>query len=170
MLELSGPWRCTEGVRVVVLLVLSLLMSCTAGAPEDARRPSGRPSVTPAPTSECPVTLPNRRTFGFGTERLWVVLWPRGHARARRFNVRPDGSLALKFPWTRGVRGELSITGRRLDAPAAPARARVPGGYGSVGFQSTAVVFPTPGCWEVTGEVGDASLRFVTRVSGPADA
>ena len=141
-------------------------VACTGGTPGDA----GRPTVKPVPISECPATLPNRRNFGFGTERLWVVLWPRGHARARRFNVRPDGSLALKFPWTRGVRGELSITGRRLDAPAAPARARVPDGYGSVGFQSTAVVFPTPGCWQVTGEVGDASLTFVTRVSGPADA
>jgi hypothetical protein len=34
------------------------------------------------------------------------------------------------------------------------------------------VIFPTPGCWEVTGRIGDASVAFVTRVvkigDGPA--
>jgi hypothetical protein len=84
--------------------------------------------------------------------------------------VRPDGSYVVKFPWTRGVPGRLVITGRQLDGDAAALRARVPDGYGRTGFQSSAVIVPTPGCWEVTGRVGGASLTFVTEVAtaGPA--
>ncbi|PYV41517.1 MAG: hypothetical protein DMG06_16860 [Acidobacteria bacterium] len=29
---------------------------------------------------------------------------------------------------------------------------------------ATALIFPTPGCWEVTGRVGQGSLTFVTQV------
>jgi len=31
-------------------------------------------------------------------------------------------------------------------------------------MQPTELIFPTEGCWEVTGRVGDASLTFVTLV------
>ncbi len=44
-----------------------------------------------------------------------------------------------------------------------------------IGFQATHVIFPTPGCWEVTAQVGerrDSKITFVTRVvrigEGPA--
>jgi len=70
----------------------------------------------------------------------------------------------MKFPWWRMVRGRLQITGRRLDAPAPPLLAYVPDGYGPIGFQATGVKFPTEGCWEVTGTVGQANLTFVTFV------
>lgn len=32
------------------------------------------------------------------------------------------------------------------------------------GFQVTGLIFPTPGCWEVTGIVGESKLSFVTLV------
>ena len=69
-----------------------------------------------------------------------------------------------KFGWWRGVTGSLRIDGRRLDAPAPPLGASIPDGYGDSGFQSTAITFPTGGCWEVTGRVGEASRTFVTLV------
>jgi hypothetical protein len=78
--------------------------------------------------------------------------------------IRPDGSLLMKWPWWRGARGKLSIEGRRLDAPAPPLRSAIPDGYGDAGFQATALNFPTEGCWEVTGKVGEAGLTFVTLV------
>ena len=78
--------------------------------------------------------------------------------------VLDDGSLAMKFPWWRGVQGPLRIDGRRLDASAPPLRADIPSGYGERGFQATSLIFPVPGCWEVTGRVGNASLTFITRV------
>jgi hypothetical protein len=102
--------------------------------------------------------------FSHGNGRLWVELYPRGIIGPRNYHVRPNGSLAVKFPWTRGVRGQLRITGRRLDADAPPVRSWVPDGYGPTGFQSTAVIFPTTGCWGVKGTVGSVSLTFVTKV------
>jgi hypothetical protein len=78
--------------------------------------------------------------------------------------VLPDGSLSMKFPWWRGVRGQLTIEGRRLDASAPPFRARIPEGYGDTGVQATALIFPSAGCWEVTGKVDQARLTFVTLV------
>jgi hypothetical protein len=70
----------------------------------------------------------------------------------------------MKFPWWRGVKGKLSISGKRLDSAAPPLRAAIPDGYGDSGFQATGLIFPTEGCWEVTGKVGEASLTFITRV------
>ena len=47
---------------------------------------------------------------------------------------------------------------------APPLRAEIPDGYSATGFQPSGVIFPTEGCWQVTGKVADASVTFVTRV------
>ncbi len=123
----------------------------------------------------CPVTLANgrtppgeRRSAGLhGNDALWTALWPDGVVVFRPGGsgfVLADGSLQMKFPWWRGVRGPLTVEGRRIDAPAPPLRARIPGGYRDSGFQATGLIFPTPGCWEVTGRAGEASLTFVVMV------
>ncbi len=78
--------------------------------------------------------------------------------------VESDGSISQKLGWWRTTPGTLTISGRRLDAPAPPLRADVPDGYGSSGFQASGVFFPTEGCWEITGTVGAATLSFVTFV------
>jgi hypothetical protein len=83
--------------------------------------------------------------------------------------VTSDGSLGMKFPWQRGVRGSLTIEGRRLDGSASPLRAEVLRGYGDSGFQATYVMFPAPGCREIIGRVGDASITFVTMVTKVGD-
>jgi len=70
----------------------------------------------------------------------------------------------MKFWWWRLVKGRLTIEGRRLDNPAPPLHSIIPDGYGEIGFQASGLVFPTPGCWEVTGRIGDKSLTFVTLV------
>ena len=134
-------------------------------------------------TVACAVTTPNgivagggeedRNSYGnrqvsvFGLHDGTVIFKPGGSGFVTR-----DGSLGMKFGWLRGVPGQLRIEGRRLDAVASPLRAEVPNGYGALGFQATYVVFATPGCWEVTGRVGDASVTFVTMVvkigDGPA--
>jgi len=79
---------------------------------------------------------------------------------------RVTGAVDMKFPWWRGpgVIGTLTVRGRRLDAAAPPLIARIPDGYGDAGFQATGLIFPTTGCWEVTGRAGSASLTFVTLV------
>jgi hypothetical protein len=75
-----------------------------------------------------------------------------------------DGALGIKFPWKRLVRGSLTVGGRRLDGDAAPARAYMNHGYGTTGLLPTYLVFPTPGCWEVMGRIGEQSLTFVVYV------
>ena len=102
-----------------------------------------------------------------GNGALWTDLYP-SPLRPRPEDVHADGTIEIKVPWWRDVSGRLKIAGQRLDATASPLSAWIPGGYGRRGFQSTAITFPTPGCWEVTGRVADASLRFVTLIAEPA--
>jgi hypothetical protein len=198
-LESRPVARCTGRVRGVVVFVALLLASCTAPVRETTPDPAtSRSSVHPTgvdgmpspraptpstPSTACPVTLPNghnppsqRRPgqtspFSHGNRRLWVELYPRGIIRPANYGrARPNGTIAVKFPWTRGVTGHLRITGQRLDADAPALQSWVPGGYGRTGFQSSAVIFPATGCWEVTGRVGSASLTVVTKVTGPPPA
>jgi outer membrane murein-binding lipoprotein Lpp len=120
-----------------------------------------------AAVDPCPITRPNGSvppgsTFGaefHGNGALWVGLPP---ANVVVREPEADGSISDKFGWWRAVSGQLRIEGRRLDGTAPPLRAGVPDGYGDSGFQSSGIIFPTEGCWEVTGRVGDASLTFVT--------
>jgi hypothetical protein len=138
--------------------------------------------VTMADAERCPVTRPGRfvppsgvsygalfgADFIHGNGQLWVGgLGENGVIVAGPSFVEPDGSIGMKLGWYRVARGQLTITGRRLDAPAPPARGDVPSGYGDAGFQASGVYFPTEGCWEVTGTVGSTTLTIVTFVIKP---
>lgn len=139
-------------------------------------KPSGDQKVTPSPPS-CPVTIGQKSDvdpaeFSSGSahweNNLYVGLWPDGTIVFRPNGpgyIYEDGSLGMKIPWYRGkgVRGKLTIRGKRLDAPAPPLRSHF-SDYGDTGFQASIVIFPTEGCWQVTGKVADASVTFVTRV------
>jgi hypothetical protein len=127
----------------------------------------------------CPVTLPNGRGLprdtpggNHGNGALATSLWPGGGVVTFKPGgpgcVDEDGALGMKWPWWRGIPGDLSIEGRRLDGEAPPLRAHIPCCYAGP-FQSSGLLFPTPGCWEVTGRVGDASLSFVTLVTKVGD-
>jgi hypothetical protein len=75
--------------------------------------------------------------------------------------------------WEFRRRGTLLIRGRRLDGAAAPARAYISRSYDDyAGGMSLFLLFPTPGCWEITGTLAGASLTFVVAVQrigdGPA--
>jgi len=142
-----------------------------------ARYPA-RP-VTMADARHCPVTIghPVPRTVwwrdllagsdsAYGNGSLWVGgLWPHGVVVMTRDDLGRDGRLGMKFGWYRLTSGYLRITGRRLDAPAPPASGLAfPGAYGTTGFNASGVMFPTEGCWQVTGRVGRVALTFVTFV------
>jgi len=156
-------------------LLSFVLLLLTAAGHGEGRQVSAPRSPT---TVACPVTTPNGIVAGgheedpssYGNRQVSVGpfgLWPEGTVVFKPGGagfVARDGSLGMKFGWQRGVPGQLRIEGRRLDAPASPLRVEVPHGYGALGFQATYLIFPTPGCWEVTGRVGDASVTFVTRV------
>src|SRR5260370_15683454 len=158
--------------------------SAGPGAPSAAGSPSGatagparqatRP-VTLADARGCPVTIghpvpltkPWRTSMaGFdsahGNAGLWVgALWPHGIVIISPDNV--GGELSMKFGWYRLTSGYLTITGQRLDGSAPPASGQ-PSGYGLTGFNASSVIFPTEGCWQITGRGGQAALTFVTFV------
>jgi hypothetical protein len=137
----------------------------------------------------CDVTVPNgvvagspaRKNWSHGGDLLSVGpfgLWPGGTVVFRPggpgFRT-PDGALGMKFGWTRGVPGRLSVSGRRLDGSAPPLLFEATDGYGDIGFQASYLIFPTAGCWEVSAQVGerdDSRIVFVTRAvkvaEGPA--
>jgi hypothetical protein len=132
--------------------------------------------------ASCPVTTPNGRNppgerpsrTHHGNGLLWTALWPKGVIVAGPKFIRPDGSIRMKFMWWADVgylAGDLTIRGRRLDAPAPPLGAGVSRGSPETGFSGSdfwgsEIVFPTEGCWEVTGKVEHtrASLTFTTFV------
>ena len=157
------------------------LIIALALAPLNSQQPASGPH---AGSFTCPVTTPNGQQYGdppeggnHGNEFLVTGLWPDGKVIFKPGGpgfVARDGSLQMKFWWWRRVKGQLTFEGRRLDGPAPPLRAYVPQGYGESGFQATGLIFPMPGCWEVTGRVGAGSLTFVTQVvkvgKGPSPA
>jgi len=150
-------------------------------SPTSTVAPSTAPTATASPLTladakSCPATKPVKApadigdllfgyTSAFGNSDLWVGgLGENGMILADSRMLESDGSIGWKFGWWRIAPGTLTITGRRLDAPAPPARASVPEGYGPEGFQASGVSFPTEGCWEITGSVGGSTLTFVTFV------
>jgi hypothetical protein len=175
--DYSSLGREADSMRFETPLLGLVLLLLLAGSSEACQisAPASQP------TFGCAVTTPNGIAAGeeqpdpssYGNRQVSVGLFgtvvfkPGGAGFVTR-----DGSLGMKFGWRRGVSGQLRIEGRRLDAEAPPLRAEVPSGYGDRGLQATYVIFPTPGCWEVTGRVGDASVTFVTSVvkigDGPA--
>jgi hypothetical protein len=132
-------------------------------------------ATSPAMSAEiasgsCPITFPQGGIQG--NEALTAVL-PRGgkfvFAPGGAGFVDRDGALGIKFAFDRLIAGQLSVGGRRLDGDAGRARAHMSNGYGDIGFQPVYLVFPTPGCWEITGRVGEAKLTFVLLVEKVGD-
>jgi hypothetical protein len=126
--------------------------------------------ATEAAPSSCPITFPQGGIHG--NEALQAVL-PEGgtfvFGPGGAGFVDRDGALGIKFAFDRLIAGQLFVGGRRLDGKAGPARAYMSDGYGDIGFQPIYLVFPTPGCWEITGRVGEAKLTFVLFVEKIGD-
>jgi len=77
-----------------------------------------------------------------------------------------SGETIKKVMWVKPTETRLKISGRRIDADARPLVARPSDAYSSFGFEVVTFYFPTDGCWEITGEAGDANISFVTFVGG----
>jgi hypothetical protein len=168
--------------RIVVATAALVLLNPVSAArdwpvrwePTDAT-PAATPEVM---STSCPLTKPNGNhppgepliVGGYGNEALWtnLTMWsgqPGVVPVPDDGRVAPDGTIHdMKWAWYRYVPGQLSIEGKRLDAPAPPLEAWIPSGYGDTGFQVSGLTFPSAGCWEITGRVGDASLTFIVLV------
>jgi hypothetical protein len=139
------------------------------------------------PSATCAVTLPNggvppRRVLEraglpanpspeqwplFGTSSMWVSLWSEGTVTFRKGGpgfVEPDGALKMKFFWLLATAGPLTVSGKRLDGETSALRSDIPTGFVGRGFQPSYLIFPTPGCWQITARANGSELTFVTRV------
>ena len=120
--------------------------------------------AAPAEQQGCAVTKPPP-SGRYGTSRLWTYVPRDGVLRLRRG---ADGRLGDKLGWIpdrdRGL--VLTVSGRRLDAPGRLRVLSVNWGYASTGKGSwmSAVVFPSAGCWRVTGKAGPTTLSYVIRL------
>lgn len=150
------------------LLFASLLALCIWWQPLNTVAQSA--SESSEDSFHCPVTIGTQWTqsgYTYENDVLNTTLWPDGETILKQDGpgkIHHDGALEMKWPWYRKAKGQLTIKGRRLHAEAPPLETHIPAGYGDAGFQSTALVFPSPGCWEVTGMVDQRELTFVTLV------
>lgn len=121
----------------------------------------------------CPVTQPNTffppgETTGpenaIGNDQVIVEYWKNGTDSLLTENP-ADNSFRWEVWWWRNVTGALDIEGRRIDAESESLHVEFADSTGDTGPQKTILIFPSPGCWEVTGRAGDASLTFVLEVA-----
>lgn len=172
--------RSSTKLAGMALLLATFALLFAGCSPADvAERPQPSESTTPTPSVEtsCTPTTPNGATppgeaaapLYLGNGEIFTTLWPDGvvvFEPGGPGEVRADGSLAMKWPFWRGegVAGELTIEGRSLHTSGLTVSAEIPEGYGDTGVQATALVFPGPGCFEVTARAGGSSLTFITKV------
>ena len=134
----------------MVVMYVGMLISNTVHAEQ--------PHATYLQPFSCAVTIPNNREAKYENGALATTLWSLGvivFSPSGPGTVFEDGSLGMKWHWSRLQPGQLKISGRRLDGEAPPLCADILEGYGDSGFQATGLIFPTSGCWEVTGTLGD---------------
>jgi len=175
--------------QLVTVAAATVTVSCTAGTPP-AATPNGRPPAASsvahvAAPASCPVTQPlpdasppahlhaiNNFTYylhgWYGNAALWVGMPIHGVLPAGRPYGTPwaGKEWPTKFPWWPVISGKLTITAHRLDGPGAGFHSPVAGlsSIGKARFIPSGLVWPAPGCWQVTGTISSHSLTFVTWV------
>jgi hypothetical protein len=147
------------------------------GRPPDTVIESMRAGASPRPSYE-EFVAGLAQTNWAGNDAFWVSLPTDGVIRPTFPPSRDAGWKFWSYATAHGdpnapFYGAYEVTGsaRRLDGPT-PAGfvAQFNGGRGAgPGFLATGLVFPTPGCWEVTyragaGATGIGSLAFVVDV------
>jgi hypothetical protein len=165
-------------VKTIAAVTAVFALTGCFGGSESQSGETGRassPTGSQIAARTCPITLANEsvppdatnwpKDDSHGNGKLWTLLWPYSVVLAPPDWVEKDGSIGVKWPWWRGVNGELKIEGRRLDKPVRRLRADISPDYGLSGFQPSGIYFAGEGCWQVTGTAGGASLTFVTLVA-----
>lgn len=166
-------------LRSIALVVLVTVVGCasTLSAPTknvpdtcSVTKPEDHPFVPPP---HYPAKAPDGN-FWFGTDELWTVLPIDGTWGALPHYTFGDPTFRQKlFFWHQGYdwhtepQPPLTVTGRRLDAPAPPLMAdRANAGWQNRDqpFMVTGINLPALGCWEITGHYEAHDLTFVVWV------
>lgn len=126
-------------------------------------------ALVAAPTSRaCDVTRPTSpgaRYGTYGNAYLGTNPDPEGVLKGLPVRTDPSTELRVSLAWWRWRTGQLSVTGRRLDAPAAPLRAELRSDPTQAGFQDSDLYVPSAGCWEIVGHLNEGELRIVTWIA-----
>jgi len=137
------------------------------------------------PPSPYPTEL-SAESFWFGTEKLWTELLMDGtwkglpvwtaeeQAENEDDSYRPTGpAFKNKLVWWHEgydwrTDDPLTVTGKRLDAPAPPLYGRASNGWTNDShhpFMVAGIFMPTLGCWQITGDYKGKRLTFVVLVT-----
>jgi len=145
------------------------LTASQASADTCSVTPPPDPSFTPPPPYP---QAPFAGEFWYGADSLWTSLPENGVWSGLPHN--PEGYTQKVFWWRKGYswqdrsESQLSVTGRRLDAPAPPlnvSRATNAFAQDIGSAMLVGVDFPTLGCWEISGRYAGAELSFVIRIA-----
>ena len=167
--------------NLLVVVMDDADLAASIQAAVDSRQPSPDscpitkpPLMAFIPPSPYPTELP-ADSFWFGTEKLWTILsmdgtWKLGH-------YRPEDSAFrnklfwwhLGYDWRAENPPNLTVTGKRLDAPAPPLATDEHANAGWTSDQNHAfmvagIFIPTLGCWQITGDYKGDRLTFVVLV------
>jgi hypothetical protein len=164
--------KCISQAGLVVCVCAGLLIHAKATEAQNSHpQTSGDRyqgcSVTKAADAFVPPSpykdTTNAGSFFFGTAKLWTL-------------VHPNSWAAQKLVWwspgndqNTGTPPGLTVTFRRLDAPAPPRttdRAYWAFISGQPPFITTGITSPpTTGCWEITGRLAGEEVKYVVRLS-----
>jgi hypothetical protein len=150
-------------VMTATLLAASTIAASAAGVKARSTAPG------------CPVTKPDNwpRPGWYGNGRLAVVGYQSIKVTPRA--LMPNGWIRELFSWWGEKRlvtpasAGLTTTGRRLDMKAKPLRAAITRGKAPNFAKSwlASLMFPSAGCWKITGRFDKTSLTVVTRIVDP---
>jgi hypothetical protein len=179
-LSFIGTVRAARRARIVFTVPplkarrYALAYWCRGCLPRGKRiglQSSPRLRVT-APVAEgCPATRPNGNVPS-GAPRTWAGVPWHGNG-ALWVPLRADGSLVTnalgghKQPWVANESGLLRVRYWRLDPLSPPIEAGVTTGTlsGYAGPSWASRMSFQPGCWQITGRLGDVTLSFVVSVT-----
>lgn len=157
-------------IIVIILLTIGNSVSSSPATPDIFACPVSTPAELRPQRSNNPF---ERDASLYYEDGLWVTIPEDGVLRLTSDDAIAFGPLvgwrSATVTWLRdeGVEGFVIVSGQRLDAmselspqtPLSPQRQ-----YVRVGVVQTGLAFPSEGCWEVIGMVGERELRFVVEV------
>ena len=164
-------WR---GVALPIALCMLLVVLAGCAVSPDALEPTSAyteeetATTTGAQTAEsadCPVTTPTVATPPDSSYRDALPTGTYFVSADRGIWTSADvwGLGSRKVGWIKPEGSTLIVQGRRLDGDAAPLWADISEGY--VGdFQSSRMIIPSAGCWEIEARSNESLLRFVIYV------
>jgi hypothetical protein len=161
--------------RLLPLLCLLFLSRASLTQQESG---TAKPASVP---ETCPVTKFSEKPFippypyrakpsgggsWFGSDGLWIAPPTNGEIGGLREKM---GWWRQGYDWHTEPTLKLKVTGRRLDSQAPPLDVEGPNPVGVRGYPGNymmvVLVFPTPGCWEITGRDENDELTFVISVA-----